>query len=358
VREPPRPLREPGQAPPFGEDDYLDSTWEPVDLFADTSELPTPTLGGIAYPETRHHLSGEPEGLKTWLVLILAAELIEQEKHVIYIDLENGPRAMLERLRSLRIPDENAREYLSYINPSEPATTPGARNDIRKLLELEPALAVIDSMAGALALHDLDPNSGRDVELFNRLLVDPLRSEGAATFLLDHVTKSRDTRSSYAIGSERKVGAADVHLGLEKIAPFGRGQTGRAKLIVHKDRLGWLPRPNLAELVLISNDDGTITYRVDVNENGDAKPFRPTTLMERVSRYLESQELPSTKNAIDGAVNGRREWVLRAIDALVVDGHVTESEGTRGARLFASARPYRELDETPYDGTDEDDFPF
>src|SRR5207253_1001079 len=62
-------------------------SWEPIDLLAVGAEPPEPpTIGGIAYPGRRHVWSGEPEALKTWLVLCVAAEEIRSGRGVLLID--------------------------------------------------------------------------------------------------------------------------------------------------------------------------------------------------------------------------------------------------------------------------------
>ena len=61
------------------------------------------------------------------------------------------------------------------------------------------------------------------------------------------------------IGSERKLGTVDVHLGFESVWPLHRGSDGHIKVVTHKDRPGFLPRPNAAEIVLESDP---VSHRV------------------------------------------------------------------------------------------------
>jgi hypothetical protein len=96
-----------------------------------------------------------------------------------------------------------------------------------------PSLVVFDAFAGLLDLHNLDGNKTGDVERGYRAIIEPWRANGAATIVIDHVVKARGDRGRFAAGSERKLGAVDVHIGLETIEPFGRGRSGRAKVTVH-----------------------------------------------------------------------------------------------------------------------------
>jgi hypothetical protein len=67
-------------------------SWVPVDLATVDADPPEPpTIGGLVYPGRRHVISGEPEALKTWLLLILAVGEIRKGRAVLWIDLEMGP---------------------------------------------------------------------------------------------------------------------------------------------------------------------------------------------------------------------------------------------------------------------------
>lgn len=72
--------------------------------------------------------------------------------------------------------------------------------------------------------------------------------------------------------------------------------------------------------------------------------FRPTCLMERLSRRLEAftakGEHP-TRNALVDAVKGKREAKRRAIEVLIDEGFATLDERNH----LHSVRPYREADE-------------
>jgi hypothetical protein len=325
-------------------------SWIPRDLVARHADPPPPpTIGGLVYPGRRHVISGEPEALKSWLAFVFAAEEIRAGRLVLYVDFEMGPGETLERLRALALRDEEIERFLYVDAPSEPLTEPSVLADVVLLLaEHRPSLVIIDSFTGALSLHGADPNSGVEVERFYRTAVEPLRRHGAAVVLLDHVPKNRETRGKFSIGSERKLGACDVHLGLEVIRPFGRGKSGLAKIVTHKDRPGHLPRPKAAELELMSDPDaGLVSWQIRPADPGDGeRPFRPTTLMEKVSRYSElcDGDTPS-RNNIEANVSGKGAFVRQAIDVLVTEGFLAEKDGPRNARLLHSVKPYREADD-------------
>jgi hypothetical protein len=359
----------------YGADDFNDipssdtkaaprHSWMPVDLYDwRDNPPPKPTLAGIGYPGMRHLVSGEPDSCKTWLVLCLALEEIRHDRSVIYIDFENGPAIILDRLRSLPVDEETIQAQFLYLHPHEPIGTKGVLGDVEMMLAVaRPSMCVLDSSAGALALHDCEPNSAKDVERFAQAVLDPLRSLGAATFLIDHVTKDRDTRGRFATGSERKLGVTDVHLGLETLVPFSRGRSGKVKIVNHKDRIGWLPpRQKIAEFDLTSDEEtGVIAFTLELktgdDETGDGG-FRPTKLMERVSRALENYPGAMSKTQLREMVKGRDEYVLMAVDALHVDGYISIENGDRGARLITLERPYREEPQPVDNPVDNDLFP-
>lgn len=330
-------------------------SWTPVDLFGwAANPPPKPTISGIGYPGMRHLVSGEPDTCKTWLVLHLALEQMRNERTVLYVDFENGPMIILDRLRALPVTEDTLRDQFIYMNPREPIGNTGVLDDLGMMLAVsKPSMCVLDSSAGALSLHDCEPNSAKDIERFAQAVLNPLREHGAATFLIDHVTKDKDTRGRFASGSERKLGVTDVHLGMETLVPFARGRTGKVKIVNHKDRIGWLPpRQKIAELELASNPtDGTILCSLtmatgDQEQASNPSAFRPTKLMERVSRHLEEYPGAMSKSQLRDMVKGRDEYVLMAIDALHADGFVSIESGERGTRLVRSEKPYREAWET------------
>lgn len=129
--------------------------------------------------------------------------------------------------------------------------------------------------------------------------------------------------------------------------PLARGATGLAKITTHKDRPGWLPRPKAAELALSSDPDThAITWEFRPAAGDPDQTFRPTVLMERVSAYVAAcnGELPS-RNSIEENVKGKRDYVRRAVDVLLVEGYLSERSGARGARLLESVKPYRETED-------------
>ena len=318
------------------------STWEPRSLAA-LEERPrsAPDLGrlGLVYPGKRHVFSGPPESAKTIAAYIVALEVMRLGGTVLLIDFEMGPWDARDRLRELGASDEEL-ERLLYVEPEEPAT----EEVVVELVERhQPALVVIDAAAGAFDLQGLDDNKRADVERFAGIYVRAFFVRGVATIVLDHVVKDSRSRGAFVIGSERKVGGADVHLGFEAIKPLHRGGRGLYRITTHKDRLGHIRRPTAAKLELVSDPDThALSWALHEPDAGDGETFRPTLLMERVSRFLETQAEAVSVNTIVREVRGKREWVLAAVERLIEEGYAKSSDGPRGSRLIESLLPYRQ----------------
>lgn len=322
-----------------------DARWQPIDLAQIPDEPPAkPELGGLglAYRGKRHVFSGPQESAKTLAAYVLGLSVLRTGGAFCLIDFEMGRWDARTRLRELGATSEELGSIV-YFEPEGrmPERVPG---EVVASVGERDAIVLIDAAAGAFAFEELDDNKRMDVERFAMVYVEPFRRAGIATLVLDHVVKSSEARGNYAIGSERKVGQTDVHLGFSVVRPISRGDHGLYKVTTHKDRGGCLKRGHLCDFRLDSDPDThAISWEFVAPQVVDeAHPFRPTGLMESVSRYLERIMEPVPRGQIENEIKGKRDYIRLALDVLTSEGYLVESEGARGARLYLCAEAYRE----------------
>ena len=357
------------------------SSWTPLDLagYLDgTNEpevavlLPRDDGQCLLYPGRVHSLHGESESGKSLVVQAEAARLIAAGKQVLYIDFESDARSVVPRLVAMGAPDAAIRQLVQYVRPHEPPTDAAGRAALEGLLSRQYALAVIDGLTDALGMFGASSVDLDDVSQFMREFPRRIaRQTGAATVIVDHVTKAADTRGRFAVGSQAKMNALDGAAYVVEIdKPLGLGLRGAVKLRVAKDRPGSI-RPasgpyrasdrtqHVATVVFdATGDDGRTVVTVQAppaligqepQESGSSGPFRPTTIMEHICDYLATQSEPAPIGQIYERIGGRKQHVLQALDALIAEGHVTRVAGYRGAKLHNLARPYRQAEDPKSD---------
>jgi hypothetical protein len=165
-------------------------SWTPIDLVARAASPPEPpSIIGLLYPGYNHLLSGEPEALKTWLMIAASVEEMRAGRGVVWVDGDDvGPAAVLERLRLFGADDETIAVRFAYFLPDEPLTVETSRGVLAVVRSRSCRLAVFDGFNPLLVLHDLDPNKGSDVEKFYRLPT-PIRRQDFAVVVTDNVVK-------------------------------------------------------------------------------------------------------------------------------------------------------------------------
>jgi hypothetical protein len=339
---------------PYGpEEAEQRSSWAPIDLGpalagehieAAPSVLKRDDGPALLYAGKVHSIAGEPESMKTWLALWACAQEITSGRTVLYVDFEDVAETTVERLRALGCTSEHIGRHLVYLQPSEPLS--GAdRAALLALVELRrPTLAVLDGVTEAMTLHGLDLYGNTDAAQWLAML--PRRP---AVLQIDHVTKSSEGRGRFAIGAQHKLaGLSGAAYTVETATPFGRGKHGIAKVYIGKDRPGRVrehcPGKLAAELHLRSElPAGTVwvELRPPVERDPD-EPFRPTFLMEKVSRLVEATAGGVSLRGIRGAVKGKNEAIGYAIELLEREGYIRIESGARGASVHHHVKPFRE----------------
>jgi len=340
--------------------------WEPVDLapvLRGECVTPKPTvlerIDGIRllYPGRLNLLMGETESGKTWAALVATAQELAVDHHVIYCDFEDGPESVVERLRALGATVEQITSHLTYVNPAGPFDEL-AKEAMEEAIARKgaPTLAIIDGVTEAMGELGLDPIKGPDVAAYFASSPRWLARTGAAVVLIDHVTKSRENRGRWAIGSERKLSGLDgAAYGFEMIRPFGRGKTGSVKVTVSKDRCGHVRQHEgagkvIAIMELKSWPDGGVTASLEVPKAAESDgSFRPTWLMEKMSQAIADHPGLSAR-ALREAVKGNNETKALALELLVNEGFVEVEVGSNRQHKHVSRIPFQVIDGGVPDG--------
>lgn len=324
-----------------------DMHWQFIDIgpILDGSYAPpVPTLltrsdgVGLIYPGRVHSIAGEPGGGKTWIALHLIASTLADGGTAMFIDYEDTPSSAVSRLLALGVPREVLRERFTYVRPDGPLIDRQGRVAGQTMARLEAVRAdvvVVDSIGESLAAEGFKPNDDDDVTRWFRLLPRRLARNGAAVMGVDHVTKSAEGRGLYAIGSQRKLAAIDGAAYLvDVVSAPTKEKDGKLKLTCSKDRHGTHQRSHQVAVVDIVN---RANGAVEVVVHAPAATFRPTNLMEKVSRWLEENPGASQRDIRDG-VKHRPEHVVAAIGVLVEEKWVrVERSGKRHEHFSITA---------------------
>ena len=340
------------------------STWEAVDL--------APVLAGegqeqpvfmcrsdgepLLYADKMHAFNAEPEAGKSLLAQWAALERMRAGEHVLYIDFEAGPVDVVSRLLDMGAEPSEILERFHYVRPDD-AVDAAAKLRISEMLRVWPVtFCVVDGVAEALALSGLEENVGTDVISFYQALPRHISREGICVVIIDHVVKDKDTQGRYARGSGAKLAGIDgAAFKLEVVKPFGRGLAGLARITVTKDRHGWIRRVAaggtlVAEFHGIS-DPVTGRLAIELRPSSavdDQGHFRPTQIMENISRLLEAAGEAKSGTWVEQNARHNREHVRLALKALVAEEYVATEPGPRRAVLHSVIHPYRAEVESGY----------
>lgn len=270
---------------------------------------PTPQLiEGLLYEGRIHSIAGPPGGGKTLIALWAAMQVMKKGQPVLYLDAENGPKLIAERLGELGADPDNLNEYFHYY----PADDVGANKETvsRLLATIEDsgaALVVFDSFADLLSEAGLEENSNDDCTKWMRKLAQPVKDTGAAVLILDHIPKNG--KGPRGGGSKRA--KVDVQWNLDVTQFFDRDRTGEIELKHDKDREAWLPK-----IVRFSVGGGVFARSAGTIEDKDPD----TRMTENASKLLDVMRRSGDEGArwkdLEDAVGGSKGTVTRGLKEL------------------------------------------
>lgn len=349
------------------------SSWGPVnldDVLAGDRELLTPTLferaDGVCllYPGMVHSFHGESESGKSLIAQIECVRVLAQGRDVLYLDFESDASSVVERLLEFGATPESIKAHFHYHQPEVQPSTPQDRRAWEQMLSGAYALAVIDGVTDALGVFGCATKDNDDVTRWIRAVPKTIATRtGAAVVLIDHVTKDTGTRGRFAIGGQSKMAAlTGAAYTVAVTEPLGRGLRGQVILRVGKDRPGAV-RPNCGSFDqkdrtqeaarVVIDSTGSLPVVIvnppgagqDVHPSADSAEFRPTALMERISKLIETHAGEFTKSKAGTQAGGNKQSRLIAVDILLTEGFLRSERGRRGYDVLTSVKPYREADD-------------
>lgn len=337
------------------------TTWEPLpldDVLAgrELDQAPTlmPRTDGhcLIYTGAVHALSGEPGSGKTWIALHAAKHELEQGNRVTVVDFEDRASRVIGRLLGIGAKPDHIRGQFAYIRPHRPLDDT-AKAQLTQAITGS-TLVILDGVTEAMSLHGLDLSSNPDVATFYTLLPRWIADHGPAVILIDHVVKDTDKQGRWAIGGQHKLAGLDgVAYLVKTVEPFGRGKKGIARIIIAKDRAGFVEEHALGRTAAEFHLDATNPYILYAALDapaamplGDDGHLRPIVLMGRVATFLTLHP-GATRNAILEGVHGKAHYVRQAIDCLIQEGYVEIEKGPNRAQFHRLVETFNAESEDP-----------
>lgn len=329
------------------------TSWEPIELGpvwrGETHDQPPTILArtdGIAlvYPGKINTFQGESESMKTWAALCAVAEQLNLGNPCIYIDFEDSPTTIVERLALLGVQPDAP---LTYLRPDSPFTYAAADQLTLMLDQLAPALVILDGVTEAMTLQGLDLMSNADIARWMKALPRWIARHPAApaVITIDHVPKNPDGRGKGAIGGQHKRAGIDG-IGLTFTVgsePLARGRDGRARITIDKDRPGHArahtgPKSHIGDLV-ITHFDNMLTWRIETPDDTPDETGQPHSprqdLADTILDILTSTPVPWSIRGLKDELAARQhrhasEAISNTLAMLQRDGKVHTVKGRNG----------------------------
>lgn len=305
----------------------------------------------LFYPNEVHSVGGEPEAMKSWLLLLASVQEIKLGHHVMYLDMEANDRSVVDRLVLLGAKKPTIKRLFHYYRPEERLTEDDQASLRRSVKRWEPTLVVLDGVTEAYSLHGLSIASAEDAATWFRdfsrqFQVRPTPDyNGPAIVELDHVVKSRDDRNGWTIGTQhKKAGIKGAMYIVESVRPFGKGKHGVSRLFLAKDSPGgvdWVragKRRYVGDLHCNAEGGGGVDAYIEspdpasVEDERDPEQDLPAAErsafrqgMERVHTWVEANPGQSQR-AIRRSVTGRAASIGEWLDQLVLEGYVSKKK--------------------------------
>lgn len=319
------------------------SSWAPLDLsayWAEGYEAPKPTIFrrtdgmGMFYPGVVNEFHAKGGTGKTMVALAMCVEALRDGDTVVYVDYEEHPGRISERLRAFGVSEEVARSRFHYVKPSEMPD----RAKLDALSALEPSVVIIDTFSKSFSgsLDGANSNSTDDV---NKWFTIPehFAERGACVMVTDHIPKDA-SNPLMPIGAQGKyANYKGAIYYLEKPTGGGllKGAYGRLRLILAKDNGGdmGVPEGECAATFYLDATGDVSTWELRAPDTGAVLAEAAAALSaerERIALALTESggAFPSRAKLWDALEVNKNSTpgLLAALADMIVDGSVIEEK--------------------------------
>jgi hypothetical protein len=278
----------------------------------------------LLYSARIHWWQGESESLKSWAAQVAVAQTLADGGLVLYVDFEDEAASVVERLLSLGVDRESIKERFVYLRPDEPLLDQHGKHltgfiDFAEQLDRQFDLAIVDGVTEAMTTEGLNLMDNADAARWMRRVPKKIaRTTGAAVVVIDHVTKSTESRGRYAIGAQHKLSGVDgATFNFTISRPLSRATSepvyGAVNINVIKDRPGHIRgkaiEGRIGTLELTAYPDGKVDAVISP-PGSDPAPEYP--LLLRILEHLDTFT-GASKRQVENEVEGKGERIRDAI---------------------------------------------
>lgn len=339
------------------------SSWTPRDLsdvMAADYKPPRPTVFrrsdgmGLFYPGTVNEFHAVGGTGKTQVCLTVTAETLAAGQTVLYVDYEENPGRIVQRLRGYGIADVVIRSLFIYVKPSSKPTA----DELRALVGRAPAVVVIDTFAESF--RNIGGGDSNNTDHVTEWFALPrfFADAGACVIVTDHVPKDAANKLM-PIGSQAKHSSykgAIYYLEAPTGGGLVKGGLGRLRFILAKDNGGemGLRTGECAATFLLDATGAVSTWQLQAPDSAAALADAAAAHYaerERIAQALSDagRSLPSRAQLWTAMGLGKNATppVLTALADMIADGTVIEEPGTGNAKsltLGSNLAPTPEAD--------------
>ncbi len=290
------------------------TSWAMADLLAASFPAPVWLVPDILQQAGLAILAGRPKMGKSFLALQLAIAIgsgghflghVLPQRHVVYLALEDSPRRLQERCRTV---GATTATDVNFETSWRPLNGEGLADLERRIEETRPGLVVVDTIARACSGRMDWNDTAQTVAVLGPLQEMALRHD-MCVLLIDHHRKPNGSSADViddVLGSTGKVGTIDTALGLYR----KRGEHDTTLRVTGRD----VPDAELA----LAWDPVTCLWQMV----GDARQVKAASVQQEILNAIRDLGGQATVSEIAAFLSKDRSNVSKEIGELLAKGAV------------------------------------